>query len=253
MTKLQRTNVLRSYYGFTCSCRYCSQTESDVVLSDARRQLIHALLCLLKGYRPAPLTKYDNLTINTAEDTPMIEGLPLQKLGSALHPAQHTALSFLLASLMDAEKMLGKTLAGAYRDAAYDLLTQMDSIQSITVLKSAEICESWMKRALDVLNGCLGKTHNLTKEYERLEGHMRTSAQLDTARMFSGGGVEAQCPGSYAVLMKGEDAEKSIGYCKILDRNECWLEIAKVLKKRDWKRVRTWGEVAIDLKLNVWC
>jgi hypothetical protein len=104
MTKLQRTNVLRSYYGFTCSCAYCSQIESDLVLSDARRQLIHAVMCLLNDSRPSPFTMFNNLNVNTAEDTLMIEGLPLEKLGTPLDRAQHTALSFLLASLMDAER-----------------------------------------------------------------------------------------------------------------------------------------------------
>lgn len=72
-------------------------------------------------------------------------------------------------------------MAKAYADGVSGILHQMQAADLIVVLKSAELCKVWMKRAVAVMEAVRGANHKETKKLGDLQADCAQTDQMSVA------------------------------------------------------------------------
>lgn len=122
-TRAQRQVVLRTMWGFTCTCEVCSSPSHAQRTSDARRAFLLGLRGLLEmATGGLQLTNYD-LALKGSNGKGLARFNPWRVFQYT--DAELTFAWFLVAKLMEAEKIQGQELSEAYTSAANSLKKRM--------------------------------------------------------------------------------------------------------------------------------
>ncbi|KAK4541221.1 hypothetical protein LTR36_008137 [Oleoguttula mirabilis] len=155
MTAGRRYRTLRAYYGFECRCPACALPPNDLILSDARRQLISVLDAKIRGFEPPNFHLIDHLTPTTAEQLAMQIRYDRMPLETPLTLPERAAYNLMLAKLLQAEH-LTTSVVDAYRNAAYHLAEQMLQHEDIVIVACCQNVQAWMTKAIEAATSING-------------------------------------------------------------------------------------------------
>ncbi len=222
-TKKYRQLILKGVYGFRCECPTCCLVGEKATVSDMRRHLIRVLYYRTRGFEVEPDCLVDPPAGVISEYGSKILQVKENVIKPPLGPQEKVLANYLLAKLMEAEGQVNSTLANAYKDAAMNLMHQLenDVMQYILIIPAFDNILGWINVAANVVKQVRWAGSSEIKKVEYIQAMTYNSPTMYLVTQYKARHGSAL----YAATLD------DVGPQKLLTREECKKEVRK--RKRE--------------------